>query len=255
MRLTELLTLFLAAICVAGAYGVAAAKDDDVGTVIAVRGKAIIERGDRTLEARAKDGILLRDAVSTMEASRAKMLFIDDSVLSMGERSRVVIREFLYSRDKGGRSIFNLIEGKMKSVVGKTGLEIHTPTAVGAARGTIILTESGVVKGKKFVTFICTEGELVITSQDPRITDKVSLTEGMMITIVEGEPFRVPFRAPQSEIDRLESATDFEGIEIPISGPTVFWPGWLLLDVPYTPPIQQQPARATTPVTIDLIFK
>ncbi len=254
MKLTELLTFFVVTLCVAGAYGIAAAKDD-VGTVIAVRGTAIIERDAKAFEARAKDGILLKDTVSTMEASRAKMLFIDDSVLSMGDKSKVVIREFLYSRDKGGRSIFNLIDGKMKSVVGKTSLEIHTPAAVAAARGTIILTESGVVNGKKFVTFICTEGELVITSIDPKIADEVVLTEGMMITIVEGERFPLPFRAPQSEIDRLESATDFEDLEIPILGPTVFQPGWLLLDVPYAPPIQQQPARATTPVTIDLIFK
>lgn len=255
MRLPGHLTLWLIAFCVLGLCGISSAKDD-VGAMIALRGKTVIDRGNRTTEAKVKDSILLNDTVSTLEASRAKMLFTDDSVLSIGERSKVVIKEYLYSRDKGGKSIFNLIDGKMKSVVGKTSFEIHTPTAVAAARGTIILTKSGVSDGKKFATYICTEGELIITSRDPRITDRVVLTAGMMITIVEGEPFPAPSAASRSEIERLESDTDSEGFEISIPGPAYSGAVWLILDIPYAPPIgNQQPPNRTTPVTIDLIFK
>ena len=42
------------------------------------------------------------------------------------------------TRVKEGHRYFNLLEGKMRSVVGKTKLQIHTPTAVAAARGTVI---------------------------------------------------------------------------------------------------------------------
>ena len=84
-----------------------------------------------------------------MKASRTKMRFIDDSILTLGENSRVSIKEYIYSKDKGGKSIFNLLDGKMRSVVGKTRFEIHTPTAVAAARGTIILLQrlEGLLEG------------------------------------------------------------------------------------------------------------
>ena len=160
VRLKVWLLLIGSWVLLTGLSGIAVAKDD-VGTVVAVRGKAIIDRDKRTIEAKVKDSIFFNDTVSTPAASRAKMLFIDDSILTLGEKSRVVINEFVYSKDKGGRSIIGLIDGKMRSIVGKTNFEVHTPTAVAAARGTIMLFEIGIKDGKKFTTMICHEGRVL----------------------------------------------------------------------------------------------
>src|SRR4030043_305850 len=70
--------------------GIAHAKDD-VGTVVAIKNKAIIDRDKRTIEAKVKDGIFFNDTVSTPEASRAKMLFIDDSILTLGKKFTTMI--------------------------------------------------------------------------------------------------------------------------------------------------------------------
>ncbi len=133
MKIVRQTWLFLILSFIVGLSGMALAKDD-VGTVVAVKGKAIIDRDKRAIEAKVKDSIFFNDTVATLEASRAKMLFIDDSILTLGEKSKVVINEFVYSKDKGGRSIISLIDGKMRSIVGKTNFEVHTPTAVAAAR-------------------------------------------------------------------------------------------------------------------------
>ena len=87
---------------------------ENIGSVVALKGSATIERDARPIEAKVKDGIQLKDTVETKVSSRTKMLFIDDSVLTLGQKTRVVINEFVYSKDKGGRSIFNLIDGKMR---------------------------------------------------------------------------------------------------------------------------------------------
>ncbi|HXX82219.1 MAG TPA: FecR family protein, partial [Thermodesulfovibrionales bacterium] len=132
-------------IVVAGALllaGVAEAADN-VGSVVALKGAALIQRDAKPIEAKLKDGILLQDTVETKESSKAKLLFIDDSILTMAEKSKVIIREFIYSKDAKGRSIFNLIDGKMRSVVGRNEFEIHTPTVVAAARGTVFECEVG----------------------------------------------------------------------------------------------------------------
>lgn len=122
-----------------------ALAEEDVGAIVAIRGKDFIQRDDKSFEAEVSDNLFMNDTVSTRKASRAKMLFIDDSVLTIGENSKVVIKEVIYSKHKMGRSVFSLLEGKMRSIVGKTQFEVHTPTAVAAARGTVILTETGIM--------------------------------------------------------------------------------------------------------------
>jgi hypothetical protein len=242
---------------VSGLTGIAFAQDE-VGKVVAVRGKAVIDREKKTIEAEVNDSIFLNDTVSTMQASRAKMLFIDDSVLTLGEKSKLVIKEFVYSKDKGGRSIFNLIDGKMRSIVGKTEFEIHTPTAVAAARGTIILTETGEIDGKIFVTFICLEGGFLLSSSDPSIPGTLEVGAGMMVTMILGEPFPpdiVP--ATPDKINSLLSDTD-TGHEISIPGPAEIsvGPEGIIVEPPpmISLPDQQPSGINNTNVNINVIF-
>jgi hypothetical protein len=236
--------------------GIALAKDE-VGTVVAVKGKAIIDRDKRTIEAKVKDSIFFNDTVSTLEVSRAKMLFIDDSILTLGEKSKVVINEFVYSKDKGGRSVISLIDGKMRSIVGKTNFEVHTPTAVAAARGTIMLFEIGVKDGKKFTTMICHEGEFYVRSKYPGIAGSVTLKAGMMLTVFDGEPLPTPIIAPAGEADRLLGETAIgHQLSVPAPPEIRVMPEGVAIEPPVIlPPIEQQPPPTThTPVTIDIIF-
>jgi hypothetical protein len=246
---------FILLFIVIGLSGVALAKDD-VGTMVAIRGRAIIDRDKKAIEAKVKDSILLNDTVSTLEASRAKMLFIEDTVLTLGEKSKVVIKEFVYSKDKRGRSIFNLVDGKMRAIVGKTNFEVHTPTAVAAARGSVVLAEVTIVDGKIVTTLICLEGEFDISI--PGVPGTVKLKPGMKITISEGAtvmPDIVP--ASDDEIDRLRMATDISH-EVSIPGPAeiIVSPGGLIIEqMGILPPADQQPRTPDkTPVNINVIF-
>jgi hypothetical protein len=230
---------------------------DTVGSFVAIRGKATIERERTVHEARLKESIFLNDTVATPEASRAKMLFIDDSVLTLGEKSQAVIKEYVYSRDKGGKSIINLLDGKMRAIVGKTKFEIHTPTAVAAARGTVILCETSIVNGKQVTTFICVEGEFTVTGTFPGSEGSALLTPGMMITITAGELFPAPFQAPGGNTENLLNATNIS-YELSIPGPAeiTLGPGSFIIEqMNLLPPVDQQPGTInTTPVTIDIIF-
>jgi hypothetical protein len=231
---------------------------DDVATVVAVRGKTVIDRNRLVLEAKVKDPVLLIDTVSTGDASRAKLLFVDDSVLTMGEKSRMVIKEFVYSKEKEGKSIFNLIDGKMKSVVGKAGFEVHTPTAVAAARGTVIFFEVGTRDGRLCTTILCTEGEVAASSPDPNIKDTLTLTSDSIVTICEGMPFpATTLRAQSSEKDKMVRDTSLGGYEISMLRPTQVEAGLRRFDLtlPLVPQIPNQQPVSRTPVTIDIIFK
>jgi hypothetical protein len=170
----------------------------DIGSVVALRGNAAIERDAKVFEAKLKEGIQLRDSVETKDRSKVKMLFVDDSVLTVGEKTRVAIKEFVYSKDERGRSIFNLLEGKMRSVVGRSEFEVRTPTLVAAARGTVFDCETGQTGGKALTTCTSYEGIVDIRSIDPTITGKVMLQPGMTITVISGQPLPAPTMAPTS---------------------------------------------------------
>ena len=185
--------------------GVAVAADN-VGNVVALKGAALIQRDTKSVEAKLKDGILLKDTVETKESAKAKLLFIDDSVLTMAEKSKVIIREFIYSKDTKGRSIFNLIDGKMRSVVGKTDFEIHTPTVVAAARGTVFECEIGRSGARVFTTCSCFEGIVDIRNIDPTITGSVSLRPGMSVTVASGQPVPAPTTTPAAPTTTLKSS-------------------------------------------------
>lgn len=255
-RTVRALILFFLSFLLLTAFTGTALAREDVATVVAVRGRTAIERDKKETEAKVRDAVLLKDTVLTQEASRAKLLFIDDSVLNISEKSRLIIREFVYSKEEGGKSIFNLIDGKMRSVVGRTNFEVHTPTAVAASRGTVILFEVGVRDGKLFTTIICLEGEVNIMSIDPTIRGVLALTPGMMVRVIAKEPLPAsPSSAPKAEIERLKRDTDTTGNEITVPEPAGMGIGARLLaiDIPHIPRINQQPINKT-PVTIDVIF-
>src|SRR3972149_8967136 len=87
----------------------AAFAEENIGKVLALKGKAVVERDKEKITAKKNQSLLLKDTVSTMKASRTKMRFIDDSILTLGENSKVAIKEYIYSKEKGGKSIFNLL--------------------------------------------------------------------------------------------------------------------------------------------------
>ena len=228
-KLILITILILSFALIQGAYAAG-----DIGSVVALRGGAVINRDAKHLDARVKDGIQLRDIVEKKTQSRAKMLFVDDSVLTLGESSRAIIKEFFYSKEKGGSTVVNLVDGKMRSVVGRGNFEVHTATAVAAARGTVIDFEAGKINGKDYTTITCLEGELDVKSIDPTIVGRVILRAGMTVTIMGGQAPPTPQPAVKTAADGTVTAQQL---------------------LQQATPINQQPtAKTTTPITIEVRF-
>jgi hypothetical protein len=176
----------------------AVSAEDAVGKVVALRGKATIQRDRTSLDASLKMGIQLRDTFQTGPNARAKLMFIDGSVLTLGDNSKLVVKEFIYAKGEKGKSIFNLIDGKMRSVVGRTKFEVQTPTAVASARGTVIFFDVGAINNQLYSKIICLEGNVRVRNINPAVTGEVTLTPGTMILIKEGEPLPKPVNLPNA---------------------------------------------------------
>jgi hypothetical protein len=204
---------------------------NEVGKVVGLRGTTMITRAGSDVEAGLKTSVELKDVVETKERSRAKMLFIDESILTLGPNSKASIEEFVYSKEGGGASIFNLLDGVMRTVVGKSEFEVHTPTSIAAARGTVIEFFVGTLDGKPITRITCIEGVVDIRSTDPGVGGTVSIEQGETVTIVQSEPLPAP-----------EPAVIGEVYEIPLG------------ETPAVPPVELEPVVETTPVTVEILF-
>lgn len=183
---------------------------DDAGRIVALKGKALILRDNKTTDAVLKDTIMLRDTVETKEASRVKMFFKDDSILTLAEKSRLVVREYLGAGDKKkGKSVFNLMEGKLRSLVGNNEFEVHTPTAVVAARGTYFIAATGVEEGILFSIVTVIEGAVDIAHIDPAIVGVVRLEKGYTGKVFQNKT-PMSFPTPKVLLNDLIDATELQ---------------------------------------------
>jgi ferric-dicitrate binding protein FerR (iron transport regulator) len=214
----------------------ALSADQNVGKVVALRGKATIERQGTLLDAAIKSPIEASDGFRTGPASRAKLLFIDDSVLTLSENTRMSIKEFIHQKGKGGSSVFNLIDGKMRTVVGKTKFEVHTPTAVAAARGTVIYFEVGRLDNQDYSRILCLEGTVDVRSSSPNIRGEVTLTPGKMVVVTANRPVPPPVLAPQTEMIKIIK----DSKEDPVPPPP-----------PPPPPVDLQPQPSKVKIRIN----
>jgi hypothetical protein len=188
---------------------------EPIASVVAVRGKATVDRVGKHLEAQPRLGIELQDMVTTQEGGRVKLLFIDDSVLTLAEKSRMSVDTFVHSRSDQGKSLFNLLDGKMRAVVGRTRFEVKTPTVVAAARGTVILFDVGTLNGQQFTRVTCLEGIVDIRLLTaPPGTPPVMISPGQSILVMSGQPLPQPTQLSPAELEKLKKNTGTSGAEI-----------------------------------------
>jgi hypothetical protein len=160
---------------------------EKAGDVVSLRGTAVIERQAKKVPAALKAPLLEADNVVTLKRSRIKMLFRDDSVLTLGANSRLIIKKYLYSpENKRAESIYELADGKLRAVVGSEGFKVQTPTAFAAARGTVFITWYDSATDSTGVAVI--EGSVSVQSSDPAITGALLLKAGQMTSVPAHRP-------------------------------------------------------------------
>jgi hypothetical protein len=176
----------------------------EVGVITFVQGAVTLAHSQRpSAPAKFRDDVRFHDIIETQKESRTKALFIDDSVLTVGENSRIEITEFVFNPHDSMRSaIINLVGGKLRALVGKvfaesgSRFEIHTPTAVAAARGTYFVVWLGDT-GRTGVANIGEHGRVEFTSHGATVI----LQAGEFSEEREDGPtVPVPFRMSGSDV-------------------------------------------------------
>ena len=136
----SLLLAFVTMVVAAASTGWA---QQEIGTIAAVDGRAEIGRSGNWSDAATGAPIYLGDVLRTGKPGRMRVVFQDDSVLTVSEESEVKVDEQTFNPAKGqSTSLMGLLRGKVNAVVseyyhnsGNT-YEIKTPNATAGVRGT-----------------------------------------------------------------------------------------------------------------------
>jgi FecR-like protein len=132
---------------------------ETIGVVAAVHGSASVMHAGAVAPARlaVRQTLSVNDAVETKEQAKVQTLFQDDTMLTMGQQTRVEIAEYLHDPDQHVRRMtVHLVHGTVRALVGRafTGLgsmfTIHAGTANVLANTTYFVVwsnqhETGVV--------------------------------------------------------------------------------------------------------------
>ncbi len=162
---------------------------DKAGEVTGLKGTSNFIRSERRLLANLHDSVLLTDKIETAKESRIKLYFIDDSRLTLGEKTRLSVEQYLRGNEKQkGRSIFRLTDGMVRALVGKNSLEIHTPTAVAAARGTEFIVYTTTIDNKPATCVVGIADEAETWNSDLSIPGRQKVREGEFTCVVLGMP-------------------------------------------------------------------
>ena len=134
-------------LCLLVGYAVpAAAEDSDsVGVVVAVQGTVTVQPATMTPPVRLRpfDEVGPLSILDSQSDSRCKVLYTDDSLVTLGENSRLEITEQTYQAGSDQRAfVAQLIRGAVRALVARSfegdnsTFEIHAGTSLATARGT-----------------------------------------------------------------------------------------------------------------------
>lgn len=125
------------------------AEQATIGVVRNSEGTATVTRGDRVIPAVVGTKILAGDILGTGSDGSLGLILRDNSSISIGPRSKIVIQNFLFSPSEGKMALFaRLAQGTMAYLSGLIGklspesVRFETPVASIGIRGTCFVVKA-----------------------------------------------------------------------------------------------------------------
>ncbi len=118
------------------------------GIIKTVRGDVRIERGDRNLQAKVGDPIWELDRIVAQGGSSAGISMNDETLLSIGPNSTLVINKYAYDPvTRDGHVVTSILKGTLRYVSGLIGhlhpdaIKVMTQTSTIGIRGTDFIVQ------------------------------------------------------------------------------------------------------------------
>jgi hypothetical protein len=186
----------------------------EVGTVAAVEGSAEIGRDGQWMAATTGAPILEKDDLRTGHPGHLKVVFQDDSVLTLSDDSHLTVdRQVFNPTNQEAESLIGLLKGKVHALVsdyyGRPGtrFEIKTGNAVGGVRGTEFLMSYD--PDTDLTKVIGITGVVSVHSAVDPTAPGVLITASEVTTIVAGEQPSEPEKLDDKTFKQYLQGVDF----------------------------------------------
>ncbi len=126
-----------------------------VATITALKGSAEIKRDTQILQAKLASKLENKDNIFTADNSKMQVIFLDDTILTVGKNSHLSIEDYLYEDNQEPAARFEMLKGAMRVITGGIGkiaphkFSVQTKTATIGIRGTnftVIVKPNGAFK-------------------------------------------------------------------------------------------------------------
>jgi hypothetical protein len=187
-----------------------AQQPKSIGQVTAIDGKVtVLRQGKFAPESlTVRKPVFQEDIIETDRASKVRITLTDSTVISLGEQSRLELKQFSHdarqqTRSSGLAISWGVFRAIFKEMLSPSTIEVITPTAVAAIRGTDLMGEVTTDS----TAIVVLEGTVGVSNVRPMFRGLSTLTPGMGTTVKADEPPSTPTRWSESRIEGLRRAT------------------------------------------------
>jgi hypothetical protein len=186
------------------------AADTTIGSVTRVQGEATWMSGHSPEALVTGAPVFSNQKVSTGDAARLELTFLDGTQLTIGEHASMILDTFVYDPAKGDGKLGMTVKGAFRFVSGKISQQpnkqvaVTTPVATIGIRGTEFW--GGPIDGHVLAVYLIDGAVTVTNAKGERVLDAPG--EGTDVT----EPGALPTAVviwPQDKIDRALATVTF----------------------------------------------
>ena len=134
--------IIVAVMLVSGFAGCECAAQDAIGTVSRIQGEASGTRNGATRALAPNSAVFLNETVATGETARLEVTFTDNTRLTLGEKAKLTLNNYVYDSATGRGTIkfgllgaFRFVSGQV-SKLASAEVSVTTPVAIVGIRGT-----------------------------------------------------------------------------------------------------------------------
>jgi hypothetical protein len=154
-----------------------------VGKITALSGKASLERGSSIIPVTLGLSLEAKDTIVTSNDAKAQLTFNDNTIITVGKKSKFSIEEYLFDATTESTAKFNMVNGTIRAMSGKIGkiapdrFAVKTKTATIGIRGTDFIIQTSENGDSQF---FCMQGAITIRSNDGEM---IIIPAGSYVTI------------------------------------------------------------------------
>ena len=196
----------------------AVARAQEVGTIASLEGSGEIGRDGLWTAAAMGAAIHEKDELRTSRPGRMRVVFQDDSVVTLADDSDLVVDEQVFNPSEGkARSLMEVLRGKVETLVGEyyekasTTAEVKTRNAVAGVRGTDFVTTYD--DSNDTTAIVGISGHVEVHGARDLAGHGVSVTAREITTVV-----RTGFPTPTRRLDDAQFRQYLEGLEFTGAG-------------------------------------